>query len=76
MAAAARMRCCTSLLYGTTGASINPAGCEAPTRFQVRAAWADAGHGVRGLDCLPTESGFWEWPSSVSARQVAMHELS
>ena len=29
-----------------------------------------------GLDCLPTESGFWEWSSSVSARQVAMHELS
>ena len=76
MAAAARIRCCTSLLCGTTGASINPAGCEAPTRFQVCAAGAGAGHGVRGLDCLPTESGFWEWSSSVSARQVAMHELS
>lgn len=60
----------------TTGASINPAGCEAPTRFQVCAAGAGAGHGVRGLDCLPTESGFWEWSSSVSARQAAMHELS
>jgi hypothetical protein len=75
MAAAARIRCCTSLLNGTTGASINPAGCEAPTRFQVCAAGAGAGHGVRGLDCLPTESGFWEWSSSVSARQAAMHEL-
>jgi hypothetical protein len=61
---------------GTTSASINPAGCEAPTRFQVCTAGASAGHGVRGLDCLPTESGFWEWSSSVSARQVAMHELS
>jgi hypothetical protein len=76
MAAAARICCCTSLLYGTTGASINPAGCEAPTRFRVYAAGAGAGHGVHGLDCVPTESGFWEWSCSVSARQVAMHELS
>jgi hypothetical protein len=52
MAAAARMRCCTSLLYGTTGASINPAGCEAPTRFQVCAAGAGVGHGVRDLECF------------------------
>ena len=76
MAAAARIRCYTSLLYGTTGASINPAEYEAPTRFQVCAAGAGADHGVRGLDRSPTESGFWEWSSSVSARQVAMHELS
>lgn len=53
-----------------------PCRVRGPTRFQVCAAGVGAGHGVRGLDCLPTESGFWEWSSSVSARQVAMHELS
>jgi hypothetical protein len=31
---------------------------------------------VAWVVCLPTESGSWKWSSSLSARQVAMHELS
>lgn len=46
------------------------------TRFQVCAAGpAQVMESVACLDCFATESGFWEWSSSVSARQVAMHEL-
>ena len=76
MAAAARVRCCTSVLYKTTGASINPARCEAGHAFKsARLGQAQVMESVACLDCFATESGFWEWSSSVSARQVAMHEL-
>ena len=53
-----------------------PCRVRGPNTLSSLRGWGGAGHGVRGLDCLPTESGFWEWSSSVSARQVAMHELS
>lgn len=60
--AAPRVRCCTSAVprccYETTGASINPAGCEAQHAFKSarlgrRRSWSPV-----AWTALPTESGF------------------
>jgi hypothetical protein len=52
-----------------------PCPVRGPIRFQVCAAGPAQVMESVAWTALPTESGFWEWSSSVSARQVAMHEL-
>lgn len=76
MAAAARIRCCTSLLYGTTGASINPAGCEAQHAFKsARLGSAQVMESVAWTACPPNLASGSGRPACRPGRWLCMSYL-